>query len=391
MYYQAKNTIYLYVLLLGLSFAQLLYNMGVNGNFSNSISEQAKLDASDQNTIYKKADQYRKNNYDLLYIPYKYKLSTILIVCAEDLSNTTNIILPFVKWCGYVLCVMFFLGSISSFSSMLANRLFCGYLLLHPLINSWHPLLLRDDLVVAFSLVVIGFLAKLLASIKNNKPKIISLAGIVLFLAMVLMLRPELSAVLALFAIFSIFIYLRKIKKILFAIIVGLAGIYFYSDILQFYAFGLRDVKGSIANILITIRTFHFSPAPWNIIAIASKEINSDTFNAWLWFYLSFPISFITLITWFLFVLTKKIKVELFSIKSIIFLLLPVFIDFSYGYTSGSTVALGPRQGALSSLLLFYFFFVPTIITLLRMSLRSGVSGKTLLRLKYNNRIDQKV
>lgn len=355
-----------YFAIIFLSFLQFQYNLLINDNYKNNIFNQADIDGSDQYIIYQWANKYREKGFGFAILPPKYMLSTVLINCIEGVESSSNLIIPLLKWAYYVGCVLFLLRCLRKYSKPHELKLFGAYLLLHPMVSSWHPWLLRDDLILASVLGMVGFGIRVVDNLDNHRSAVFVVMGVLFFGIMLFMTRPELAGVLLAFILLVIFFYLRLSKRILYALLVAIVVIYWLPDILNTYRYGLRAVGTSIDNIFTAIRTFHFSPLPWNILSIANAEHGSDVSQVWLWFYLAVPFSIVTLLAWLILVATKTLKLEHKGLKTVFFFALPVVIDLSYGITSGTTEALGPRQGAVPSALLFYYFVVPAVFAIKR-------------------------
>jgi len=360
----SKKSLYLTVIVL-LSFCQLIYNLHSNSNFDYSISEQAFIDGSDQYTIYKWSDLYKNKKGSFITFPPKYMLTTLLISNVSNEEDTSNIILPIIKWLYFVLAALFITSVLNNYTITFGSNLFFTYLVLNPLLNAWHPLLLRDDLIIASFLICIGFSIRIIESInvKSIDKKLVAkkVVGFIIYVMILMLLRPELAAILILFQVVVIYFHIGYIKKIIYALTVVILIISFREDFFKFFAHSLLNFGYTLSFIHEAIRAFHFSPAPWNIIQIATKEINSDSYLAWQWFYISFFTSFFIIMSWFVLVVAKFIRIEYKSVITTYFLFLPLLIDILYGLSSESLARLGPRQGAMTSALLFYFFCVPVV------------------------------
>ena len=355
----------LYKTLIVVSLLEFFLAVFIGGNYMLGIEEYAVLFGSDELTIFRHAEYYLEVG-SLSNVPLKYVVSSLLIAFSLKFGSLSILVLFSVKYLLHIGSVYILLRSIHPYVNKSSFVLFATFLYLNPVFHSYHTTILRDDLILSFAFLIIGYSTRIfdrhiyLSMFQKGLAWTIVATSIVIGTG----LRPEIFLLLTMFLGFMFFISLGQIKRI-GIIFVTLIVMWFYGEkILLMYSYALA-IAGwfDFIYVLEAFRVFYLSPAPWNIITIVT-DIESDASKTFLWFYMSFFVTAVSVILFPLYAF--KNNNMLFKISSnnpigMWFFYFPLFVTVSYGLIASDMVFLGPRQGALPSALLT-LVFINTIV-----------------------------
>lgn len=343
-----------------LSFLEFILAIIIGGNYLLSIQEYAVTFGSDELIIFNHAEIFLETG-SLYNLPLKYVISSLFIAFSLKFGALSLLALFFFKYLMHLLSVFILLRSIHSFVDKSSFKIFAVFLYLNPVFHYYHTTILRDDLILSFALVMIGYSIRVfdkniyLSTRQKMQIWFILIATIFIGTG----LRPELFLLLTLFLGFTFFISLELIKRIIFIFIMLVAAVFYGKPVLLIYDYALLNAGWfDFKYVPEAFRVFLLSPAPWNIITILN-DVDSDARDIYLWYYLSFFGTSLSLILFPWYAFKKKSILFKISVNNPIgmwFFYFPLFVTVSYGLIASSMVFLGPRQGILSSALLTLIF-----------------------------------
>ena len=314
-------------------------------------------------------------------LSYKYIFNSILINNAWTISQFLRlpdlIIYAALKSIFHLISVPLFYKIVNLNFTKKISILASLFYLFDPYLFSLKYCLLRDDLIVSFSII---FIYTYIYILNNNRLKDIYFLILIYFCLYTL--RPLQSIALLFITPLSFFLsnniynwkinfsFNSKIKyKNIFIIIIFL--IIFIRTVLgHTLATGLELLQQTnLAFIPLAFKNFYFSPLPTNIIDIISGNIESDALRSYYWFLVRFFLLAVTFLTLIFILIIKPFRIKI--IRN--FMVLISFSNtFLYGIFSTGAATLGPRQGYLS-----YVFLIPLVIQILFLYQNSNLK-KTL-------------